>query len=168
MSGLGRKRAKARRNVIISSFRRYFSFGSYFMRLRIILIACLSLFLIPSSVILAQEDKPHPLRFMLDPALSPDGKKIAFEFQGDIWTTAAEGGTAQRLTVHEAHDRLPAWSPDGRWMAFSSKRAGNYDVWVMPANGGKPKQLTFHLNRFDDALPSHPPHHQQRRHFTNP
>src|SRR5262249_7296120 len=39
---------------------------------------------------------------------------------------------------------FPRFSPDGNWIAFSSNRAGNYDVFVMPAAGGKPRQLTFH------------------------
>lgn len=69
---------------------------------------------------------------------------LAFSYQGDIWTVAAEGGTARRLTIHEAHEQLPVWSPDGKWIAFSSNRAGNYDVWAAPAEGGEPTQLTFH------------------------
>ncbi|MCS6859716.1 MAG: DPP IV N-terminal domain-containing protein, partial [Abditibacteriales bacterium] len=92
----------------------------------------------------AQEEASRPIRFARQPSLSPDGKMLAFSYQGDIWTVAAEGGTATRLTIHEAHDQLPAWSPDGKWVAFSSRREGNYDVWLIPATGGKARQLTFH------------------------
>ena len=51
---------------------------------------------------------------------------------------------SQRLTDNAARDQFPRFSPDGRWIAFSSNRDGNYDVFVVPAAGGKPRQLTFH------------------------
>ncbi len=92
----------------------------------------------------AQDDAPRPIRFARFPVLSPDGKQIAFSHQGDIWSVGAGGGRALRLTLHEAHDTNPSWSPDGKWLAFSSRRSGNYDVWVMPSDGGRPRQLTFH------------------------
>ncbi|MCP4568787.1 MAG: hypothetical protein GY841_14515 [FCB group bacterium] len=78
------------------------------------------------------------------PALSPDGKTIAFTYQGDIWTVSAEGGTARRLTIHEAEDIRPQFSGDGKKILFSSRRDNNYDVFVIPAEGGVPTQLTFH------------------------
>lgn len=77
------------------------------------------------------------------PAPSPDGSKIAFSYHGDIWVVAADGGRALRLTVHEAYDYLPRWSPDGKEIAFSSSRFGNDDVFVIPAEGGKAERLTF-------------------------
>jgi tricorn protease len=86
----------------------------------------------------------RPIHFERQPTLSPDGTRLAFSYLGDIWTVEATGGIAGRLTIHEAHDFSPAWSPDGKWIAFSSKREGNYDVWVMPAMGGKARQLTMH------------------------
>jgi len=90
------------------------------------------------------EDEPRPIRFTRQPTLAPDGAHLAFSYLGDIWTASATGGEATRLTIHEAHDYAPAWSPDGKWMAFSSKRSGNYDVWIMPVRGGRAKQLTMH------------------------
>ncbi|NLI01464.1 MAG: PDZ domain-containing protein [Chthonomonadales bacterium] len=92
----------------------------------------------------ATAQTPEPIRFARHPALSPDGRTLAFTYHGDIWTVAATGGTAKRLTIHEAHDQLPVWSPNGKQIAFSSNRAGNHDVWVMPAEGGEPQQLTYH------------------------
>lgn len=78
------------------------------------------------------------------PALSPDGQLVAFSYQGDIWTVPSAGGTATRLTVHEAYESQPTFSPDGKWIAFSANRFGNNDVFIMPTTGGIPKRLTFH------------------------
>jgi Tol biopolymer transport system component len=78
------------------------------------------------------------------PALSPDGKTIAFTYGGDIWTVPSSGGEARRLTVHEAEDIRPQFSPDGKMILFSSRRFNNFDVFVMPADGGPPRQLTVH------------------------
>ncbi len=49
-----------------------------------------------------------------------------------------------RLTDNQARDVYPRFSPDGNWIAFSSDREGNYDVYVIPSTGGKPRQLTYH------------------------
>ncbi|HSZ60061.1 MAG TPA: hypothetical protein VK797_30740, partial [Tepidisphaeraceae bacterium] len=70
--------------------------------------------------------------------------KVAFSYFGSIWVANDDGTSVQRLTVNKARDEFPRFSPDGKWIAFSSNRQGNYDVYVMPAEGGKPKQLTFH------------------------
>ncbi len=78
------------------------------------------------------------------PSPSPDGSEIAFSYMGDVWKVAAGGGRAERLTVHEAYDDLPVWSPDGEWIALSSNRNGNDDVFVIPSSGGAPVQLTCH------------------------
>lgn len=81
--------------------------------------------------------------FLRTPAPSPDGKQIAFSFQGDIWLVDTDGGTAQRLTANPAYDYLPRWSPDGNRIAFSSDRYGNDDVFVLSLNGGVVKRLTY-------------------------
>ena len=78
------------------------------------------------------------------PAISPDGKQVAFSYMGDLWVVSAKGGKAIRLTDHVAYDREPIWSPDGQWLAFTSNREGNNDVYIMKAEGGVPKRLTFH------------------------
>jgi len=70
--------------------------------------------------------------------------KVAFSYQGDIWVANEDGSNVQRLTVNPAHDVYPRFSPNGKWIAFSSNRHGNYDVYLIPASGGAPKQLTFH------------------------
>jgi tricorn protease len=78
------------------------------------------------------------------PAPSPHGGEIAFSYMGDIWTVPAEGGVATRLTVHEAYEDAPRWSPDGGSIAFTSDRDGNDDLYVVDAAGGVPTKLTCH------------------------
>ncbi len=70
--------------------------------------------------------------------------RIAFTYLGDLWIVNEDGKNPERLTDNKARDILPRFSPDGNSIAFSSNRAGNYDVYVMPATGGNPRQLTFH------------------------
>ncbi len=90
---------------------------------------------------LMAQDSPNWLRYS---AISPDGKTIAFTYKGDLYRVPAAGGTATALTVHEAHDFMPVWSPDGKQIAFASDRFGDFDVFVMPAEGGEAKRITFH------------------------
>jgi Tol biopolymer transport system component len=78
------------------------------------------------------------------PALNNDGSKIAFSFQGDIWTVPSTGGRATRLTINESYEGTPKFSPDGKQIAFSGARYGNNDIFVIPADGGTPKRLTYH------------------------
>ena len=77
------------------------------------------------------------------PAISPDGKTIAFGYKGDIYLVASAGGTAIPLTIHEAQDMMPVWSHDGKSIAFASDRNGNFDVFVMPVTGGTPVRITY-------------------------
>lgn len=70
--------------------------------------------------------------------------KVAFSYLGDIWVANDDGSSPQRITDHRARDIYPRFSPDGKWIAFSSNRYGNYDVFVIAATGGAAKQLTFH------------------------
>ncbi len=70
--------------------------------------------------------------------------KVAFSYLGDIWVAGESGADIQRLTVNKARDQFPRFSPDGQWIAFSSNREGNYDVYLVPVTGGEPRQLTFH------------------------
>jgi tricorn protease len=78
------------------------------------------------------------------PAIAPDGRTLAFTWQGDLWRVPVEGGEAVRLTTHPAHDYRPVWSPDGRQIAFASDRYGSFQLFLMPAAGGQPRRLTFH------------------------
>lgn len=87
---------------------------------------------------------PKPVIGARMPALSPDGKQIAFVYRGDVWVTATKGGRALPITQHVETDAYPLFSPDGKWIAFSSKRTGNWDIFVVPAEGGAPRRLTWH------------------------
>lgn len=82
--------------------------------------------------------------WMRYPAISPDGRSIAFSYRGNLWKVAATGGIATPLTVSTAHNTMPVWSPDGSKIAFASDRNGNLDVYVMPAEGGEAQRLTWH------------------------
>lgn len=78
------------------------------------------------------------------PDLSPDASQVAFEFQGDIWVANVDDGIARRLTVSDAYESRPRFSPDGRSIAFVSDRNANSDVFIMPAVGGAIRQVTYH------------------------
>lgn len=82
--------------------------------------------------------------FARHPALSPDGDRIAFTYRGDIWIVSSAGGTARRLTTDKAAEQSPVWSPDGKQVAFSSNREGDFDVHIVAADGGEPRRLTRH------------------------
>ena len=83
--------------------------------------------------------------------ISPDGRQIAFSYQGDIHVVPASGGTAHAIATGDAWEGYPVWSRDGRWLAFASDRYGDLDIFVMPASGGEVRRLTFHSS---DDIPS--------------
>lgn len=105
------------------------------MKKQILTLVCASAF------IYAAAETPRWLR---EPAISPDGKTVAFTYKGDIYTVPVTGGNAARLTVNEAYDNAPVWSPDGKKIVFSSTREGSADIYVVDARGGKPRRLTTH------------------------
>jgi Tol biopolymer transport system component/imidazolonepropionase-like amidohydrolase len=80
----------------------------------------------------------------LQPDLSPDGKTMVFAILGDIYALDAAGGEARALTHGLAIDSQPAFSPDGRWIAFLSDRSGAENLWVMRPDGSAARQLTVH------------------------
>lgn len=100
-------------------------------------IKLLTLFLLVSFCSLSAN--PLWLRY---PAISPDGKQIAFAYKGDIYLVPTSGGEAKQLTMHEAHDYMPVWSPDGKSIAFASNRFGNFDIYLTSIDGGAPKRIT--------------------------
>ncbi len=78
------------------------------------------------------------------PAINKDGSLVSFSYQGDIWTVSGKGGKATRLTIHEAYESMPIFSPDGSKIAFTGARYGNNDIYTVGIEGGVPKRLTYH------------------------
>ena len=83
-----------------------------------------------------------PLRF-------PDiyGDKVVFSYAGDLWVASINGGAARRLTAHPGVEYFARFSPDGKWIAFTGQYDGDEQVYVIPAEGGEPRQLTFYPAR---------------------
>jgi tricorn protease len=75
------------------------------------------------------------------------GDKVVFCHAGDLWTVASSGGVATRLTAHPGQELFPKFSPDGRWIAFTGQYDGDEQVYVIPAAGGVPAQLTYYPAR---------------------
>ena len=86
----------------------------------------------------AAPDEARLLRF---PAIH--GDQIVFTYAGDLYTVAASGGTARRLTSHPGFEMFPRFSPDGAQIAFTGQYDGNTEIFVVPAVGGEPKRLTY-------------------------
>lgn len=76
----------------------------------------------------------------------PDINKdtVVFAYAGDIWKVSANGGNAQKLTSHKGLELFPRISPDGKWIVFSAEYSGSRQLYVMPSQGGTPRQLTYY------------------------
>ncbi len=74
--------------------------------------------------------------------VSPDGKSIAFDMLGDIYTMPIGGGTPTRIAEGLAYEVQPRFSPDGRRISFTSDRGGGDNIWIMNADGSDKRQLT--------------------------
>jgi tol-pal system beta propeller repeat protein TolB len=102
----------------------------------------------------------------IQPAWSPDGRRVAFAralpaAQGrslagfDIYVARVKGGRVRRLTTDVGNDTQPAWSPNGKRIAFTSDRAGNQDLYTMRPNGRGLRRLTG--TSAEDSSPSWSP-----------
>lgn len=96
------------------------------------------LFLIAFTAPGFAQDETRLLRF---PAIH--GEQIVFSYAGNLYTVHAAGGTARRLTSHDGYEMFARFSPDGKSIAFTGQYDGNTEVYLMPAEGGVPKRLTF-------------------------
>lgn len=87
---------------------------------------------LPATEAQADDLAPNRVALPQHPALSPDGSRIAFSHQGDLWLVPSTGGTATRLTNHPANERRSEFSPDGSLLAFESDRDGGRNLYVLP------------------------------------
>lgn len=68
--------------------------------------------------------------------LAPDGNRLAFVARGDVFSVPAESGITRNLTQsNNAHDRDAVWSPDGKWIAYTSDVSGEDEIYVKPQKG---------------------------------
>ncbi|MBI3880380.1 MAG: PD40 domain-containing protein [Verrucomicrobia bacterium] len=78
--------------------------------------------------------------------LSPTGKRAVFEARGEIFTVPAENGVVRNLTrTSGAAERYPAWSPDGKWIAYFTDRTGEYELAIRPSDGTGEEQVLTKL-----------------------
>ena len=75
------------------------------------------------------------------------GDRVVFSYGGDLWLASTGGGLATRLTAHPGLELFPRFSPDGSRIAFTGQYDGDEQVYVMPASGGVPRQLTYYPAR---------------------
>ena len=82
--------------------------------------------------------------FVTSTAVSPTGQRILVSARGDIWTAPVKNGSPRQITrTSGSFERDPAWSPDGRWIAYLSDATGEYEVYVTQSDGrGETRQLT--------------------------
>ena len=94
------------------------------------LLACLVALAIGIDVQAAES-----IRLANNPALSPDGQWLAFDWNGDIWLAPSAGGEAKPRTANSARDTHPRFSPDGKDIAFVSDRDGSAHIYTIPLDG---------------------------------
>ena len=75
------------------------------------------------------------------------GDRVVFSYAGDLWLASTAGGLATRLTAHPGLELFPRFSPDGSRIAFTGQYDGDEQVYVIPASGGVPLQLTYYPAR---------------------
>ncbi|MDW3228720.1 MAG: PDZ domain-containing protein [Acidobacteriota bacterium] len=98
------------------------------------------LFLVLTSGLLAINTRDTAM--LTRPAVGPD--RIAFVYAGNLWVANLEGQNPRQLTVEAEVVSLPVFSPDGKWIAFSAQRERNVDIYLIPAEGGQSRRLTWH------------------------
>jgi tricorn protease len=106
------------------------------MRFRIAIL--IGLFMAFAGLTRAAEETP-----LLAHSPTVSKTQVVFAYGGYLWSVPRDGGDARQLTTG-GHEGLPVFSPDGKWLAFSGQYDGNIDVFVMPAEGGEPRRLTWH------------------------
>ena len=101
-------------------------------------------------------------------SVSPDGKTLAFDLLGDIYTMPISGGEAKQLTSDIGWQMQPVFSPDGKHIAYTSDEAGGDNIWVMNADGSNAHAVTKETFRLLNS-PAWSPDGEfivARKHFT--
>ncbi len=89
------------------------------------------------------EQGPVRARLVQSPAISPDGRRVAFSVLTHVYTMPVDGGEPRRLTPEDVRAFKPAWSPDGQWIAYVTWETDGGHIWKTRANGrGRPERLT--------------------------
>jgi tricorn protease len=105
------------------------------------------LLLASALVLLFAAGQPGPVAQAPDARLlrfpTIHGSQIVFTYAGDLYTVAATGGVARRLTSDIGYEMFARFSPDGKSLAFTGQYDGNTEVYLMPSQGGVPKRLTW-------------------------
>ncbi len=117
-------------------------------------LALLALLLVgaPAAAKGLTADDMLAMRRVGDPAVSPDGKQVAFTVRDtdfdanrgrtDVWLAATDGSSVKQLTTHPDNDQDPQWSADGMWIYFTSSRSGSSQVWRIRPSGGEAEAVT--------------------------
>lgn len=97
---------------------------------------------------------PRPVIGIMTPVISPDATQVAFVALGDLWlmpiggpSTSLGASQARKLTNDRFVEMEPAWSPDGRSIAYSSDRDGTMDLWVRDVAAGTDRKLASHATK---------------------
>jgi tricorn protease len=101
----------------------------------------LSFFVLFAGISILSLHAAEEARLLRFPAIH--GDQIVFSYAGDLFTVDADGGVARKLTGHIGYEIFPRFSPDGSKIAFTGQYDGNTEVFVIPAEGGSPKRLTY-------------------------
>jgi Tol biopolymer transport system component len=100
--------------------------------------------------------------------VSPDGREVAFDLLGDLYVMPIGGGEARAITSGHSWDMQPRYSPNGRWIAFTSDRGAGDNIWIVDRNRGRtrarsPRRRSA-VNQADWTPDSE---YRARKHFTS-
>src|ERR687892_938060 len=120
-----------------------------------LLLVVVALALVSGAPIAAQSSPPTiddllNLKRVAAPAISPDGHRVAYTVRETNWDDNAyeteiwigDGSQTRQLTFGKKSSQQPAWSPDGRWLAFVSDRSGKRQIYRLHVEGGEAERLT--------------------------
>ncbi|MFT5855251.1 MAG: tricorn protease [Verrucomicrobiales bacterium] len=114
------------------------------MKILITAFCALTILIFGGTMAIAKNPTANKMILGIQATLSPDGKRMAFVWGGDVWIGDSQGGRVRQLTQHPAQEWTPKFSPDGKEIAFVSERDGSMQIYVVPVAGGVPEKLTAH------------------------